>query len=105
MMASGASGDGHGCCLRSLTALGFHYDHMSPYSEKLSSGSLLIRAVGRGAADGQRPPRQAALGAVAAVARATTSASSAATRSMGSARPAPLATPPATTGARPVSPG
>src|SRR6266508_3569683 len=27
MMASGASGDGHGCCLRSLTALGFHYDH------------------------------------------------------------------------------
>src|SRR6266511_2350950 len=37
MMASGASGDGHGCCLRSLTALGFHYDHMSPYSEKLSS--------------------------------------------------------------------
>jgi len=34
-MASGASGDGHGCCLRSLTAPGFHYDHMSPYSEKL----------------------------------------------------------------------
>src|SRR6266487_6895555 len=36
-MASGASGDGHGCCLRSLTAPGFHYDHMSPYSEKLFS--------------------------------------------------------------------
>jgi DDE superfamily endonuclease len=35
VMASGASGDGHGCCLRSLTAPGFHYDHMSPYSEKL----------------------------------------------------------------------
>jgi hypothetical protein len=36
-MASGASGDGHGCYLRSLTAPGFHYDHMSPYSEKLFS--------------------------------------------------------------------
>src|SRR6266508_2915478 len=39
--------EGHGCCLRSLTALGFHYDHMSPYSEKLSSRRGRARRRGR----------------------------------------------------------
>jgi hypothetical protein len=77
---------------------------LSLHSTSLCSGSLLIRVGCRGAADGQRPPHQAALGVAAAGALATTTANSAATPSMGSTRPAPLVTPPARTGARPVLP-
>src|SRR5215218_7978651 len=79
-------------------------DGGAPLVRQPTTGSLLARVGGRGAAGGQRPRRQAALGAAAVGALATTTASSAATRSMGSARPAPLATPSATTDARPVPP-
>jgi hypothetical protein len=73
-------------------------------SELDLNGGLLVRVGYRGAADGQRPRHQAALGAAVAGALATTTASSAATGSRGSARPAPLAVPAATIGLRPVLP-
>src|SRR5215218_5842560 len=69
------------------------------------NGSLLIMGVGRGEAAGLRRPRQAAVATVPAGARATTTASNAPARCMGSARPAPDAAPPAKRRARPVPPG
>ena len=65
--------------------------HPSPFS-----GSLLTTVAGRGGVAGLRRARQAAVAAAGAAALATTTASSAPARSMGSARPAPPATPPAT---------
>jgi AAA ATPase domain len=62
----------------------------------LANGSLLIRVAGRAVVAGLRPGRQAAVAAAGAAALATTTASTAAARCMGSARPAPPATPPAT---------
>src|SRR5829696_6027299 len=66
------------------------------------NGSLLATVVDRGAAAGLRRERQAAAAAAGAAALATTTASSAPARSRGSARPAPPATPPATSRSRPV---
>jgi modification methylase len=69
-----------------------------------TNGSLLVRVEGRGVAPGRRQRRQAAVAAAGAVALATTTASSAPACSRGSARPAPGATPSATTDLRPVPP-
>ena len=59
-------------------------------------GSLLTMAAGRGGVADLRQRRQAAVAAAGAAVLATTTASSAVARCRGSARPAPLATPPAT---------
>src|SRR4029453_14386695 len=73
--------------------------------ENLNNGSLLIRAAGRGGVGGHQPRRQAAVGAAGAALLVTTTASSAPARCMGSARPALLAAPPATSSFRLVRRG
>ena len=78
---------------------------MSPERANLFSGSLLTMAAGRDRVADLRQARQAALAAAGVAVLATTTASSAVARSMGSARPVPPVTLRATNSRRRVRRG